>query len=220
MLGPQAAQKYIVCNADEGDSGTFSDRMLMEGDPFMLIEGMTIAGLAVGATQGYIYLRSEYPHAVAVLDEAIANRMHAWLSWRHMCDTSLLLSSRFILFFHLARPVSFVFVDCLSIARRAGRLDAPTNDANLGARRHVEVDALQHPRQVFAIAECKLFDLHKRGQTNTKQAGKGSYAVLFLDEQVLTLLCTRARTRTHLCTHCTHTITRKHTSRANTDKHT
>jgi formate dehydrogenase iron-sulfur subunit len=75
-----AAQKYIVCNADEGDSGTFSDRMVMEDDPFMLIEGMTIAGLAVGATQGYIYVRSEYPHAVAVLDEAIAiARTHGYL---------------------------------------------------------------------------------------------------------------------------------------------
>ncbi|GAA0717541.1 NADH-quinone oxidoreductase subunit NuoF [Dokdonella soli] len=68
-----AMQKYIVCNADEGDSGTFSDRMLMEGDPLCLIEGMTIAGLAVGATQGYIYLRSEYPHAHRALDAAIAN---------------------------------------------------------------------------------------------------------------------------------------------------
>ena len=57
-------QKYIVCNADEGDSGTFADRMIMEGDPFVLIEGMTIAGIAVGATKGYIYIRSEYPHAV------------------------------------------------------------------------------------------------------------------------------------------------------------
>ena len=54
-------QKYIVCNADEGDSGTFADRMIMEGDPFVLIEGMTIAGIAVGATYGYIYIRSEYP---------------------------------------------------------------------------------------------------------------------------------------------------------------
>ena len=63
VLGTQAEQKYIVCNADEGDSGTFSDRMVMEGDPLVLIEGMTIAGIAVGATQGYIYLRSEYPHA-------------------------------------------------------------------------------------------------------------------------------------------------------------
>ena len=72
VLGAQAAQKYIVCNADEGDSGTFSDRMVMEDDPFMLIEGMTIAGLAVGATQGYIYVRSEYPHAIAVLNEAIS----------------------------------------------------------------------------------------------------------------------------------------------------
>ncbi|MDO9384816.1 MAG: NADH-quinone oxidoreductase subunit NuoF [Hyphomicrobiaceae bacterium] len=64
-------QKYIVCNADEGDSGTFADRMIMEGDPFVLIEGMTIAGLAVGATRGYIYLRSEYPHAGMALNAAI-----------------------------------------------------------------------------------------------------------------------------------------------------
>ena len=65
-------QKYIVCNADEGDSGTFADRMIMEGDPFVLIEGMTIAGIAVGATKGYIYLRSEYPHAQIALNQAIA----------------------------------------------------------------------------------------------------------------------------------------------------
>jgi formate dehydrogenase iron-sulfur subunit len=69
---PMGQQKYIVCNADEGDSGTFADRMIMEGDPFVLIEGMTIAGLAVGATKGYIYLRSEYPHAEIALNEAIA----------------------------------------------------------------------------------------------------------------------------------------------------
>jgi formate dehydrogenase iron-sulfur subunit len=66
-----AQQKYIVCNADEGDSGTFSDRLLMEGDPFLLIEGMTIAALAVGASKGYIYVRSEYPHAIATLNQAI-----------------------------------------------------------------------------------------------------------------------------------------------------
>ena len=66
-----ANQKYIVCNADEGDSGTFADRMIMEGDPFVLIEGMAIAAIAVGATKGYIYTRSEYPHAIAVMDEAI-----------------------------------------------------------------------------------------------------------------------------------------------------
>ena len=72
VLDQPAAQKYVTCNADEGDSGTFADRMLMEGDPFMLIEGMTIAGLAVGATRGYIYLRAEYPHAHRTLDEAIA----------------------------------------------------------------------------------------------------------------------------------------------------
>jgi len=66
-----AAQKYIVCNADEGDSGTFADRMIMEGDPFVLIEGMTIAGIAVGATKGYVYIRSEYPHAVAAMEAAV-----------------------------------------------------------------------------------------------------------------------------------------------------
>jgi formate dehydrogenase iron-sulfur subunit len=64
-------QKYIVCNADEGDSGTFSDRMMMEGDPFCLIEGMAICALSVGATKGYIYIRSEYPHAVAAMQKAI-----------------------------------------------------------------------------------------------------------------------------------------------------
>ena len=67
----RADQKYIVCNADEGDSGTFADRMIMEGDPFVLIEGMAIAAIAVGATKGYIYTRSEYPHAIAVMQEAI-----------------------------------------------------------------------------------------------------------------------------------------------------
>lgn len=66
-----ADQKYIVCNADEGDSGTFADRMIMEGDPFVVIEGMTIAGIAVGATKGYIYIRSEYPHAVEAMKAAI-----------------------------------------------------------------------------------------------------------------------------------------------------
>jgi formate dehydrogenase iron-sulfur subunit len=67
----EAAQKYIVCNADEGDSGTFADRMLMEGDPFLLIEGMAIAGITVGATYGYIYVRSEYPDAVITLRNAL-----------------------------------------------------------------------------------------------------------------------------------------------------
>jgi len=66
-------QKYIVCNADEGDSGTFADRMLMEGDPYLLLEGMAIAGYAVGASKGFIYLRSEYPDAAETLTYAIAN---------------------------------------------------------------------------------------------------------------------------------------------------
>jgi formate dehydrogenase iron-sulfur subunit len=70
-LDAQADRKYIVCNADEGDSGTYADRMIMEGDPFVLIEAMAIAGLTVGATQGYIYLRCEYPHAQRALEAAI-----------------------------------------------------------------------------------------------------------------------------------------------------
>ena len=71
VAAAQATQKYVVCNADEGDSGTYSDRMTMEGDPFMLVEGMAIAAIATGATQGYIYIRSEYPHAVATMRSAI-----------------------------------------------------------------------------------------------------------------------------------------------------
>lgn len=71
VMEAAADQKYIVCNADEGDSATFADRMIMEGDPFVLIEGMTIAGIATGATKGYIYTRSEYPHAIATMSEAI-----------------------------------------------------------------------------------------------------------------------------------------------------
>lgn len=83
-----AEQKYVVCNADEGDSGTYSDRMIMEGDPFVLIEGMTIAGIAVGATQGYIYLRSEYPHALVLLNEAIANAEKAGYLGGNICGSS------------------------------------------------------------------------------------------------------------------------------------
>lgn len=77
VLNTPSEQKYIICNADEGDSGTFSDRMIMEGDPFVLIEGMTIAGLAVGANQGFIYLRVEYPHAHKALNAAIAKAYEA-----------------------------------------------------------------------------------------------------------------------------------------------
>jgi formate dehydrogenase iron-sulfur subunit len=78
--GAVAPQKYIVCNADEGDSGTFADRMVMEGDPFMLIEGMAIASLAVGATYGYIYIRSEYPHAIRAMQRAVETaRQHGLL---------------------------------------------------------------------------------------------------------------------------------------------
>jgi formate dehydrogenase iron-sulfur subunit len=72
VLDQPAGEKFVTCNADEGDSGTFADRMLMEGDPLSLIEGMTIAGMAVGASRGFIYLRAEYPHAHRTLSEAIA----------------------------------------------------------------------------------------------------------------------------------------------------
>jgi formate dehydrogenase iron-sulfur subunit len=71
VLEATGARKYIVCNADEGDSGTFADRMIMEGDPFVLIEGMAIAGLATGASKGFVYIRSEYPHAIATMGEAV-----------------------------------------------------------------------------------------------------------------------------------------------------
>ncbi len=71
VAGADASRKYIVCNADEGDSGTFADRMLMEGDPFTLIEGMVIAGIGVGATKGFVYIRSEYPDAIDVMSQAV-----------------------------------------------------------------------------------------------------------------------------------------------------
>ena len=80
VAAAQADRKYVVCNADEGDSGTFADRMLMEGDPFTLIEGMIIAGLASGATKGFVYIRSEYPHAFATMQRAIEiARAGGWL---------------------------------------------------------------------------------------------------------------------------------------------
>ncbi len=87
QLVTEPTQKYIVCNADEGDSGTFSDRMIMEDDPFVLIEGMTIAGVAVGATQGYIYLRSEYPHSLHTLNAAIKNAYGAGYLGDDICGS-------------------------------------------------------------------------------------------------------------------------------------
>jgi len=77
VLDTNADRKYVVCNADEGDSGTFADRLVMEGDPFSLIEGMTIAAVAVSATKGYIYVRSEYPHAMDTLETAIQTARNA-----------------------------------------------------------------------------------------------------------------------------------------------
>jgi formate dehydrogenase iron-sulfur subunit len=91
VLATSSDQKYIVCNADEGDSGTFSDRMIMEGDPFVLIEGMTIAGIATGATRGYIYLRWEYPDAQRALEAAIASAYAA----HHLGENVLGSGARF-----------------------------------------------------------------------------------------------------------------------------
>jgi formate dehydrogenase iron-sulfur subunit len=83
-----ADRKYIVCNADEGDSGTFADRMIMEGDPFVVIEGMTIAGITVGADKGYIYIRSEYPHAVEAMKAAIITAKRAGFLGERICGSS------------------------------------------------------------------------------------------------------------------------------------
>ena len=87
VLDTPGEQKYIVCNADEGDSGTFADRLLMESDPYQLIEGMTIAGLAVGANQGYIYLRSEYPVAHKILNDAIKRATEAGFLGSNICES-------------------------------------------------------------------------------------------------------------------------------------
>ncbi len=87
VLQASAEQKYIACNADEGDSGTYADRLLMEADPYQLIEGMIIAGLAVGATRGYIYLRSEYPRTWEVMHKAIAKAEAAGYLGEGICDT-------------------------------------------------------------------------------------------------------------------------------------
>ncbi len=83
-----ADRKYIVCNADEGDSGTFADRMIMEGDPFVVVEGMTIAGITVGATKGYIYIRSEYPHAVEAMNAAIMAAKRAGFLGKRICGSA------------------------------------------------------------------------------------------------------------------------------------
>ena len=87
VLDAPADQKYVTANADEGDSGTYADRLLMEADPFQLIEGMTICAMAVGATEGYIYLRSEYPKALGVLKNAIASAQEANLLGENICNS-------------------------------------------------------------------------------------------------------------------------------------
>jgi formate dehydrogenase iron-sulfur subunit len=84
----KADRKFIVCNADEGDSGTFADRMIMEGDPFVVIEGMTIAGIAVGAAKGYIYIRSEYPHAVEAMNAGIQAAKRAGFLGDKICGSA------------------------------------------------------------------------------------------------------------------------------------
>jgi len=87
VLDAPGERKFIVCNADEGDSGTFADRLLMEADPYQLLEGMAIAGLAVGAREGFIYLRSEYPHCKSVLSEAIGRAESAGYLGDGLCGS-------------------------------------------------------------------------------------------------------------------------------------
>jgi formate dehydrogenase iron-sulfur subunit len=87
VLKAAGEQKYIVCNADEGDSGTFADRMIMESDPYVLIEGMTIAGLAVGATEGYVYIRFEYPQAIKTMRKAIEHAAAAGYLGANVLDS-------------------------------------------------------------------------------------------------------------------------------------
>jgi len=104
VLDTPSAQKYIVCNADEGDSGSFADRMLMEGDPFLLIEGMVIAGWATGATDGYVYIRSEYPDAIVAMQAAIATcEARGWLTGpgRTADDGAGILGAPFVFRMHL-----------------------------------------------------------------------------------------------------------------------
>jgi formate dehydrogenase iron-sulfur subunit len=84
-----SAQKYVVCNADEGDSGTFADRMLLEGDPYLLIEGMAIAAIAVGASKGFVYIRSEYPHAIATFEAALQAAREAGVLGRSMLGSGI-----------------------------------------------------------------------------------------------------------------------------------
>jgi formate dehydrogenase iron-sulfur subunit len=92
VVGAPAEQKYVVCNADEGDSGTFADRMVMECDPFMLVEGMTIAGIAVGATKGFIYIRAEYPQAIRTMRHAIETAQAAGFLGDDVCGTGRVFS--------------------------------------------------------------------------------------------------------------------------------
>jgi formate dehydrogenase iron-sulfur subunit len=100
VLDTPSEQKYIVCNADEGDSGSFADRMLMEGDPFLLIEGMLIAGWATGANDGYVYIRSEYPDAIEAMRAAIATaEARGWLNG--VGSTGGILGTDFVFRLHL-----------------------------------------------------------------------------------------------------------------------
>ncbi len=87
VLDAAGDKKVIVCNADEGDSGTFADRMIMEGDPLVLIEGMAIAALATGAEQGFIYIRSEYPHAITAMRQALETARIAGIIGSSILDT-------------------------------------------------------------------------------------------------------------------------------------
>lgn len=85
--GNDADQKYVCCNADEGDPGAFMDRSILEGDPHVVIEAMAIAGYAIGATQGYVYIRAEYPIAVKRLSIAIQQAKEYGLLGKNIFDS-------------------------------------------------------------------------------------------------------------------------------------
>ncbi len=142
VLDAQADQKYIVCNADEGDSGTFADRMIMEGDPFLLIEGMTIAGIAVGATKGFIYIRSEYPDAFARC-AGRSKRAQGRLSRRQRARLA-------------ARP---------SISRRALGAGAYICGEETSLLEQPRRQARRHPSEAAAARHCRACSASRRSST-------------------------------------------------------
>jgi formate dehydrogenase iron-sulfur subunit len=146
VLDQPAQQKYIACNADEGDSGTFADRMLMEGDPLTLIEGMTIAGIAVGATRGFIYLRAEYPHAHKALNEAIAAAYRAGYLGRDVAGSG----KAFDLEVRLGAG-AYVCGEETSMLESPARHQGSVRPTDRREQRHFAGQRARHPRKGSAV---------------------------------------------------------------------